>query len=183
VNGGYCCPGSEIRCLREFASLNATGARRRDQASQETGRDRDGTSVPAGRHLPRPVHVVKNMVMIQVNVFEMKAKLSEYLDRVARGERIIVCRHNKPVAELRPIEAVRTEPRPIGPLPGRPSFEVPASFFEPLSDDELELWEGGTSTDHLAAGSVARARRSRTRVAEDTTPYDATRPKRSRRRS
>ena len=110
--------------------------------------------------------------MIQVNIFEMKAKLSEYLDRASRGERIIVCRHNKPVAELRPLEAVRTEPRPIGPLPGRPQFDVPASFFEPLPDDELDLWEGVAPTDPLSAGAVARARRSGTRVAEAkaTTP-------------
>jgi prevent-host-death family protein len=39
------------------------------------------------------------MVMFRVNVFEVKARLSEYLDRAARGERIVVCRHNKPVAE------------------------------------------------------------------------------------
>ena len=41
------------------------------------------------------------MVMIKVNVFEVKAKLSEYLDRAARGDRIVIYRHNKPVAELR----------------------------------------------------------------------------------
>ena len=89
--------------------------------------------------------------MIQVNIFEMKAKLSEYLDRAARGERIIVCRHNKPVAELRPLEQVRREPRPIGPLPGETPFDVPPSFFEPLPDDEPDLWEGVASTDPLSA--------------------------------
>lgn len=89
--------------------------------------------------------------MIQVNVFEMKAKLSEYLDRAAGGERIIVCRHNKPVAELRPIEAARTEPRPIGPLPGETPFEISPAFFEPLTDDELDLWDGGATSDPLSA--------------------------------
>jgi prevent-host-death family protein len=86
--------------------------------------------------------MVNNMVMIKVNIFEAKARLSEYLDRAARGERIVVCRHNTPVAELRPVSAVRTEPRPVGPLPGRPVFEVPPSFFEPMSDDELDSWDG-----------------------------------------
>jgi prevent-host-death family protein len=93
--------------------------------------------------LARIIELVKNMVMTKVNVFEIKARLSEYLDRAAQGERIVVCRHNKPVAELRAIEQARTEPRPIGPLPGRPRFDVPASFFEPLPADELELWDGG----------------------------------------
>jgi len=80
--------------------------------------------------------------MIKVNIFEAKARLSEYLDRAARGERIVVCRHNTPVAELRHVSAVRTEPRPVGPLPGRPVFDLPPSFFDPMSDDELESWEG-----------------------------------------
>ena len=80
--------------------------------------------------------------MIQVNIFEIKAKLSEYLDRAARGERIVICRHNKAVAELRPIVETPTEPRTIGPIPGRPTFELPPAFFEPLTDDELEQWEG-----------------------------------------
>jgi prevent-host-death family protein len=108
--------------------------------------------------------------MFKVNVFEVKAKLSEYLDRTARGERIVICRHNKPVAELRPFTAVRSEPRPIGPLPGRPTFDVPASFFEPLSDDELDQWEGMTS-DPLSSGSTTRPGRNTSRVAESTGNY------------
>jgi prevent-host-death family protein len=84
------------------------------------------------------------MVMFKVNVFEIKAKLSEYLDRAAKGERIVICRHNKPVAELRAVEEARTQPRPVGVLPGRPTFDVPASFFEPLPDEDLHLWDGAT---------------------------------------
>jgi len=97
--------------------------------------------------------------MLRVNIFEVKAKLSEYLDRAAAGERIVICRHNKPVAELRPIESVRSEPRPVGPLPGEPSFEVPPSFFEPMSDEELDLWEGGAAADPLSQPLPARAPR------------------------
>ena len=104
------------------------------------------------------------MVMFKANVFEVKAKLSEYLDRAARGERIVICRHNKPVAELRAVEELRTEPRPIGPLPGRPTFEIPASFFEPLADEELALWEGMTSADPLSP-AWSRAGRSAPKVA------------------
>lgn len=97
------------------------------------------------------------MVMIQVNVYEMKARLSEYLDRVARGERIIVCRHNKPVAELRPLTETRREPRPIGPLRGETRFEIPPSFFEPLPDDELDLWDGAAPRDPVPAERPTRA--------------------------
>jgi len=104
------------------------------------------------------------MVMIQVNVFEIKARLSEYLDRVARGERIIVCRHNRPVAELRPLGEVRRQPRPIGPLPGEAPFEVPPSFFEPLPPEELDTWEGVGGAEP-SAPRTARSRNSAARVA------------------
>ena len=95
--------------------------------------------------------------MAKVNVFEIKARLSEYLERAAGGERIVICRHNTPVAELRPVDAARTEERPIGPLPGRPAFEVPPSFFEPLTDDELSLWDGPAS-DSASVPLTGRAR-------------------------
>jgi prevent-host-death family protein len=98
------------------------------------------------------------MVMIKVNVFEVKAKLSEYLDRAAKGERIVICRHNKPVAELRAVEQARTEPRPIGPLPGEPRFEIPESFYEPMSEEELALWEGGHAGDPLSVQVNTRRR-------------------------
>lgn len=103
--------------------------------------------------------------MIKVNVFEVKAKLSEYLNRAAAGERIVICRHNRPVAELRAIEEARTEPRPIGPLPGRPTFDIPPGFFEPLGGEELELWEGGAVFDEPGAAGGASPSRG-DRVAE-----------------
>ena len=126
--------------------------------------------------------MVKNIVMFKVNVFEVKAKLSEYLDRAARGERIVICRHNKPVAELRPVSEARTEPRPVGPLPGRPRFEVPPSFFAAMPADELDQWEGISPTDPL--GSVARARKGRvSNVAEPRASYRPSSGRARRRRS
>jgi antitoxin (DNA-binding transcriptional repressor) of toxin-antitoxin stability system len=111
------------------------------------------------------------MVMSKVNVFEVKAKLSEYLERAARGERIVICRHNRPIAELRAVGDVRTEPRPIGPLPGRPTFDVPASFFEPLSLSELDLWDRVSASDPLAAEGPRSGARSASRVAESPKKY------------
>ena len=106
------------------------------------------------------------MVMSKVNVFEVKAKLSEYLDRAMRGERIVICRHNTPIAELRAIEEVRTEPRPIGPLPGRPTFEIPPSFFDPLPQEELDLWDGVAATVPLSPAWTRQAGGGASRVAE-----------------
>ena len=119
-----------------------------------------------------------NMVMLKVNVFEIKAKLSEYLDRAARGERVVICRHNKPVAELRPISQALSKPRTIGAIPGRPTFEIPASFFEPLPADELELWEGTAATDPLSGGRRPSSG-SASRVAETRKGYSRTRRARS----
>ena len=118
--------------------------------------------------LGETIYMVYNMVMLQVNVFKVKAKLSEYLDRAARGERIVICRHNKPVAELRAIEDIRTEPRPIGPLPGRPAFGIPPSFFEPLPEEELALWEGIVATDPLSLTWTSQLRGRTPKVAEST---------------
>ena len=133
-------------------------------------------------------YVVNNMVMIKANVFEVKAKFSDYLDRAARGERVVVCRHNKPVAELRAVEDVRTEPRPVGPLPGRPTFDVPASFFEPMSAEDLDLWEGVTPTYPLsseAEGGVSKVAEAKAAYGTQSSRGLARRPARrtSRRRS
>ena len=45
------------------------------------------------------------MTMFMVNIADAKAKLSEYVDAVGRGEQVIICNRNRPVAELRAIEA------------------------------------------------------------------------------
>ena len=119
------------------------------------------------------------MVMLKVNVFEVKAKLSEFLDRAARGERVIICRHNRPVAELRAVENLRTEPRPVGPLPGRPTFDLPPAFFDALSGDELTMWEGVSATDPLRA--LATRERRPTRVAEQRGKYTPSRSRTRRR--
>lgn len=126
--------------------------------------------------------MVKNIVMSKANVFEIKAKLSEYLERAARGERIVIYRHNKPVAELRAIEEGRTEPRPIGPLPGRPTFDLPPSFFEPLPDEELDDWYGVAPTDPLSPSWKPHAARAVSKVAERKAPYGARADRRPRRR-
>ena len=84
--------------------------------------------------------MVKNMTMIVVNIFEAKAKLSEYLDMAAQGERVLICKRNRPVVELHAVQSARTAPRPIGLARGR--FAVPPSFFEALPEDVLGGFEG-----------------------------------------
>lgn len=78
--------------------------------------------------------------MITINVHEAKAHLSEYLSRVEAGERVLICRRNTPVAELRPVSPRRTQRRPIGLAKGK--LSIPPSFFEPLPDEVLASFEG-----------------------------------------
>ena len=42
---------------------------------------------------------------MDVGAKELRNRLSEILDRVARGERIRIVRRGKPAAELRPVDA------------------------------------------------------------------------------
>jgi prevent-host-death family protein len=68
--------------------------------------------------------------MIRLNMHEAKAHLSSYLDRVAMGETIILCKRNEPVAEICPLPARRKTNRPLGLARG--AFKVPPEFFKPL---------------------------------------------------
>ncbi len=71
-----------------------------------------------------------------VNVHEAKTHLSRLLDEVRAGDEIILAKNGTPYARLVPIERVAT--RPMGFLKGH----LPESFFDPLPDDELDLWDG-----------------------------------------
>jgi prevent-host-death family protein len=92
-----------------------------------------------------------------VNIYDAKARLSEFLDLVEQGERVLICRRNQPVAELRPIAAVRTEPRPLGGTP----LDVPGAFFDPLPDDVLDDFYGQPESGASAAAEPRAAYGSR----------------------
>ncbi len=74
--------------------------------------------------------------MTTVNVHEAKSQLSRLLAQVEAGEEVIIARNGKPVAQL-----VACKPK------GRPQFgsmkgliSIDERFFEPLPEEELELW-------------------------------------------
>ena len=99
------------------------------------------------------------MTMIVVNIFEATAKLSEYLDMATHGERVLICKRNRPVAELHAVESARTTPRPIG--LGRGRVAVPPSFFDPLPGEMLDAFEGIMPMAGAAAGHGTRTRRAK----------------------
>lgn len=78
--------------------------------------------------------------MIALNVHEAKTHLSRYLKKVAKGETILLCNRNIPVAEIRPLPTSRKTPRPLGLARGQ--FSIPKKFFDPLPDHIIEAFEG-----------------------------------------
>jgi len=80
-------------------------------------------------------------VMKQVTLATAKATLSALLDRVEAGERVMITRRNRVVAEVRPAgPRRRAKPRPFGLARG--AFRMPADFDAPLPDDLLQDFEG-----------------------------------------
>ncbi len=80
--------------------------------------------------------------MKRVNVHEAKTHLSSHLDLLEKGKQdvIVVCRYNKPIAEIRALPARRGKPRPIGLAKGK--VHIPRTFFEPLPADVLDAFYG-----------------------------------------
>lgn len=72
---------------------------------------------------------------MQVNIHEAKTQLSQLLERVRRGEEVIIAKNGKPYARLVPLETL--EARQPGLLRGK----VEDSFFEALPEAELKSWE------------------------------------------
>ena len=81
--------------------------------------------------------------MTTINVQEAKTHFSHYLDEVAKGETFILCKRNKPIAEIRPIMSKVATKRPIG--LAKDTFSMPASFFDELPEETITLFSGTAS--------------------------------------
>lgn len=68
--------------------------------------------------------------MIKINIHEAKTHLSKYLARLSKGESILLCKRNIPIAEIRPLSPKASKKRPIG--LAKNDFQVPNDFFKPL---------------------------------------------------
>jgi len=72
-----------------------------------------------------------------INIHQAKTHLSRLLDRVARGEEIVIARSGEPVARLVPIGR---QPRKPGRLEGR--LTMSESFDDPLPAEFLAAFSG-----------------------------------------
>lgn len=79
--------------------------------------------------------------MIKLNIHDAKTHLSGYLARIARGETVVLCKRNVPVAEIRALPGTGKKRRRIGLAKGK--FKVTDAFFEPLPDDLTNAFQGG----------------------------------------
>lgn len=78
--------------------------------------------------------------MLKLNIHDAKTHLSRYLARLQKGETILLCRRNTPIAEIRPLPPEQNKPRPLGLAKG--TVEIKAGFFSPLPEDELAAFDG-----------------------------------------
>ena len=77
--------------------------------------------------------------MLKLNLHEVKAQLSKYIEMVEAGEIVVVCKRNEPVAEIRPIAKKQKTLPQIG--WAEAMHKVPANLKE-LTKGDLLLWEG-----------------------------------------
>lgn len=77
---------------------------------------------------------------MQVNIYEAKTRLSELVEQAHAGETVIIAKAGTPMAKLVPLgEGPRAKIK-FGLLKGQ--IEIADDFDAPLSDVELDLWEG-----------------------------------------
>jgi len=76
--------------------------------------------------------------MSVVTIHKAKTNLSRLIEKVARGEEVIIARGSKPVARLVAVGEVNGKRQP-GSLKGK--LVVGREFFEPLPAGELAKWE------------------------------------------
>jgi antitoxin (DNA-binding transcriptional repressor) of toxin-antitoxin stability system len=78
--------------------------------------------------------------MVTATIFEAKTNLSALVKQAQKGETVIITsgRAKTPVAKLSAIEPVVK--KRLGAME-TPGYEIPESFWEPLPEEELRLWE------------------------------------------
>lgn len=77
--------------------------------------------------------------MTVINLNEAKARLGRYVAKAAKGEVIVLCERNRPIAELRAVSPVEeARPLKLGVLKG--VFKVPENFDARLKSLEEDFY-------------------------------------------
>lgn len=76
------------------------------------------------------------------NVHEVRERLADYIAAAERGEEVLICRRNQPVARLVAVQrAVPRSPRPLGLAPDA-GQALPETFFDPLPEALVQALAG-----------------------------------------
>lgn len=79
--------------------------------------------------------------MATVTIHQAKTQLSKLIARAEAGEEIVIARGKDPVVRLTPVETKARKRPSAGLFKDMP--RIPDSFFfDPLSEDEMTLFEG-----------------------------------------
>ncbi len=99
--------------------------------------------------------------MATIGTAEAKAKLSELLDRVEKGEEIVIERYGKPVAKLVAAGPAVGRKSLIGAMEGRiwaaPDWDVP------MTEEELSAWYEGSIEPGISSTPTSSSGPSKTR--------------------
>ena len=79
-----------------------------------------------------------------VTVHEAKAHLSHLLAQVEAGEEVVIARGKNKIAKIVPLKPMPTKARALGWLRHDSNGSDPLAygFWDPISDNEIALWEG-----------------------------------------
>jgi len=105
--------------------------------------------------------------MHQPNIHEVRENLAEYLAAAERGEEVLICRRNQPVARLVAVARSSGKPRPIG-RAADAGTPLPASFWEPLPQALIDALEGREPA--AAKAPAPRATSPAVRLAKPAAP-------------
>ena len=95
--------------------------------------------------------------MLKLNLHEVKAQLSKYIEMVEAGEVVVVCKRNVPVAEIRSIVRKKKKVPQLG--WAEDMYKLPADF-DKFSEENLLQWEGDEN-DPLRKYAPKRPRRKK----------------------
>jgi prevent-host-death family protein len=76
--------------------------------------------------------------METITIHKAKTNLSRLIERVCKGEEIVISRGSEPVVRLVPVNDSHGR-RKSGALKGK--LHMSPEFFEPLPEDEIKAWE------------------------------------------
>lgn len=85
---------------------------------------------------------------MQFNLQQAKTNLSKLIRAAENGEEVVIARGSKPVVRLVAVPIVSKSGFKMGMLEGL-GGNIP-DFLEPMSDEDLQLWEGNGDDDPLA---------------------------------